>query len=83
MSDGEKRLRDLKDASDHEVKMKAALDKAKTDLAAGMGAAKGATHASCRHGGLRVALSNARACALVQARQEAVCLARNLCPSRS
>jgi hypothetical protein len=30
--------------------MKAALDKAKTDLAAGMGAAKGATHASCRQG---------------------------------
>jgi hypothetical protein len=35
MSDGEKRLCDLKDAIDHEAKMKAALDKAKTDLAAG------------------------------------------------
>ena len=35
MSDGEKRLRDLKDASDHENKMKAARDKAKADAAAG------------------------------------------------
>jgi hypothetical protein len=35
MTDGEKRLRDLKDATDHEIKMKAALEKAKADAAAG------------------------------------------------
>jgi hypothetical protein len=35
MADGEKRLLDLKDACHHEGKMKAALEKAKTDAAAG------------------------------------------------
>jgi hypothetical protein len=35
MSDGEKRLRDLKDATDHESKMKAQLEKARADAAAG------------------------------------------------
>jgi hypothetical protein len=35
ITDGEKRLRDLKDAIDHETKTKAALDKAKADAAAG------------------------------------------------
>jgi hypothetical protein len=35
MTDGEKRLLDLKDACHHEGKMKAALEKAKTDAAAG------------------------------------------------
>jgi len=35
MTDGEKRLLDLKDACHHESKMKAAVEKAKTDAAAG------------------------------------------------
>jgi hypothetical protein len=35
MTDGEKRLLDLKDACHHEGKMKAALEKAKADAAAG------------------------------------------------
>ena len=59
MSDGEKRLRDLKDATDHELKMKAALDKAKADAAAGaltlsckIGAAKQLTsHIAGKTGG--------------------------------
>jgi hypothetical protein len=54
MADGEKRLLDLKDAIDHEAKMKAALDKAKTDLAAGACTllCGGRTRATCWAGGL-------------------------------
>ena len=72
MSDGEKRLRDLRDASDHESKMKASLDKAKTDAAAGE-----------RFFWFGARRSQQFNLAFLQVKRAAVYLARSLCPSRS